>query len=627
MKKNCFVLSVFFVVMFSCKEECKCDFSDLESELEILKEDINKLESVISLHAAYSSQKKIVSVTDKTIDKSGYWVITFSDNTSIQLLKSVVKSWVENKITSAYEIVLADDQAFIFNSKEIIYPTGVVLITPEIRFMKNSEVSIEFRVNPSNAIFNYDVHSEDCQIALDMAGKLVTYSYVTPPEGCRMVRIEQSVDVKGNVKEGQYKAYIRDNGRTEAYKYATALVLSTLDKNGDLVQLSSPAIPLERKKDTGLPVVVIRTENGMEIKDKENWIPGNMTIHGTGKFDDYEGEISVRGRGNFTWWQLKKPYAIKLDKKEPILGMPAHKRWVLLANYLDRTLMRNYIAFEVARRTSLDWTPSGQFVEVMLNDVHLGNYFLCEHIKVDENRVNITEMTSSDLDEEAITGGYLLEMDEYYDEVNKFRSAICNMPVMFKDPDEETLQPEQFEYVRTYIDLLEELLYADDFASTRSYVSMIDEISFADWWIVNELTCNFDVSYPRSSYFNKDRLGVLKAGPVWDFDWMTFTKQTDFCCKNTIWYGQLFKDPAFVDKVKGRWQILKPEFEEVIPLIEGCRNRLSVSEELNTMLWGDISNLETSNGDENLSHREACLLMRNNYQDRIKWLDGQIRNF
>ena len=619
MKKLAFALFVFSMVTLSCR--------DLEGEVEILKEDISKLQSIVSLHAAYNSQKKIVSITEKTIGKSGNWVITFSDNTSIQLPKSAVRSWAENETTEEYEIILSDDQAFVFNSKEIVYPTGIVLLTPEIRFMKNTEVSVTFHVNPSNAIFNYDINSGDCQIALDMTDKMSTYSYVTEPETYRMTRIEQVMDSEGKAKEGQYRAYIRDNGGIDAYKYATALVLSTFDKNKDVIRLSTPAIPVVRKKDTGLPVVVIHTENEAEIKDKENWIPGNMTIDGIGEFDNYEGSISIRGRGNHTWQQIKKPYAIKLDKKESVLGMPGQKRWVLLANYGDRTLMRNCIAFEIARQTGLGWTPKGRYVEVMLNDVHLGNYYLCEQIRVDENRVDITEMTSSDLDEEMISGGYLLEMDQYYDEVNKFRSAVCDLPVMFKYPEEDVLQPRQFEYMRKYIDSLERLLHTDDFVYTRTYASMIDENSFVDWWIVNELTFNYDVSYPRSSYFYKDRSEPLKAGPVWDFDWMTFTKQTDFCCKNTIWYGQLFKDPAFINRVKERWQLFKPKFEEIIPLIEEYRFYLSVSEELNGMIWGNIEDSGVSNGDEDLSYKEACFLMKNNYQDRIVWLDEQIRNF
>ena len=96
--------------------------------------------------------------------------------------------------------------------------------------------------------------------------------------------------------------------------------------------------------------------------------------------------------------------------------MPKHKRWVLLANWMDRTLMRNRVAFKLGECTQLDWTPRGEYVELVLNGKHLGNYLLCEQIKVDENRVNIAEI---DAESEDVSGGYLMELDTYFDVLMK----------------------------------------------------------------------------------------------------------------------------------------------------------------------------------------------------------------
>ena len=139
--------------------------------------------------------------------------------------------------------------------------------------------------------------------------------------------------------------------------------------------------------------------------------------------------------------------------------MPKHKRWVLLANYLDRTLLRNHVAFHIAMLTDLEWTPRGQHVELILNGEYRGNYYLCEQIKVDENRVNIHEMESSDIEGEALTGGYLMELDNHYDEVNKFKSQIRELPYMFKEPDEDVLTAEQFAYMQDYVNDFENALY------------------------------------------------------------------------------------------------------------------------------------------------------------------------
>jgi len=524
-----------------------------------------------------------------------------------------------------YILTLYDGQRLTFNGKEVVYPTSLVAITTEIKFLKNAEVAIEFRVNPSNAIFNYDVSSPDCRVEIDAAGKLKTYSYVTNPDKFRLTRIEQVSDADGNVTEGQYRAYIRDNNGDETYKYATAVVLTTKDKNNDTVRLSSAAITVERKANTYLPVVAIYTENRAEIEDKENWIRAKMTIDGVGKFDDYEGTLTIRGRGNSTWDYPKKPYAIKLDDKSEILGMPTHKRWVLLANYMDRTLMRNEVAFDIARCTGLEWTPRGQFVEVVLNDVHLGNFYLCEHIKIDKNRVNIAEMKASDIDAVGITGGYLLELDLNYDEVNQFRSATCDLPVMLKEPEEDVLQPAQFEYIRNYINSFERCLYADDFAETREYASYIDETSFIDWWLVMELTMNNDPTYPHSCYFYKDRTGVLKAGPVWDFDRGEPTGvQSHFSAKYALWFPQLFKDPVFVSKVRERWIELKPSFDEVQQLRYPKYNALVASARLNDEMWS-LHDAFIWNGDERMTFRDAIEEYFDNYAKRLKWLDQEIR--
>ncbi len=623
MKNTILIICFLSIFAFSCRD--KTDLSGLEGEIEILKNDLTNLQSVISLQGASNAQKKIVSATSSIIDMADCWLITFADNTTIHLPKSIVKSLDLDKNTEEYTIELSDGRTLVFNSKEIVYPASIVLLTQQISYMRGTEIMFEFRVNPSNAIFNYDLTSEHCDIAIDKIAEVkIRSSYVNTPERYSLEKIEPSTDENGNLKEGQYRAYVRDKARIEEYKDAVALVLSSRDAKGDTVYLSSSVMHLERKKYTELPVVVIRTENEKEILDKENWINGKMTIDGIDKFDNYSGDISIRGRGNSTWTYPKKPYAIKLDKKESILGMPKHKRWVLLANYIDRTLIRNHIAFEVSKRTGLEWTPSGQFVEVVLNDVHLGNYYLCEHIKIDKNRVDITEMNSSDLDEESITGGYLLEMDTYYDEVNKFKSATFDLPVMIKDPDEELLTMEQFDYIRNFIDSTEILLTEEDFAKTRRYTSHIADTTFADWWIVMELTYNHEAKHPRSSYFYKDRSDVLKAGPVWDFDWGTFRRMSDFCAKDAIWYPQLFKDSEFVKIVKARWELFKPAFEEIALLIEEEGNSLSISAELNDAIW-DISNIADVNEDATLSYKDAFKKMKNNYLYRLEWLDENIR--
>lgn len=379
-------------------------------------------------------------------------------------------------------------------------------------------------------------------------------------------------------------------------------------------------------QNTGLPIVYINTPDSAVISSKTKWMKdASITIYNTDESIDYNNDkLQIRGRGNSTWFYYpKKPYALKLDKKAEILGMPKHKRWVLLANWMDRTMLRNEFAFEIARNTGLAWTPRGRFVEVILNGRHIGNYYLCEQIKIDKNRVNISELKESDTDGDNITGGYLMELDVNYDEKDKFKSKYRKLPYMFKEPDEDVLQPEQFEYFKNYVDSMESHLYSDDWLKNREYTEYMDLNSFVDWWLVHELAENGEPNHPKSSYVYKDRLGKLTAGPVWDFDWETFKpNRTYFSIKSSIYYNRLFQDPEFVEIVRKRWEMYKPAFMQIPNLIRSEAKFLRYSEGLNHKLW-PLGSAHT-NGDGLMTFDEAVERMIGAYENKLTWLDQQI---
>lgn len=369
---------------------------------------------------------------------------------------------------------------------------------------------------------------------------------------------------------------------------------------------------------TGLPVVVIATPSSQVIPPKTaDWLAGTqLQIYNPQGELLYDEEVNIRGRGNSTWNFPKKPYALKLNQKASILGMPAHKRWVLLANWLDRTLLRNDVAFRIAELTGFGWTPRGEFVEVVLNGRHKGNYYLCEQIKVDENRVNIAELDDADP-----SGGYLMELDVYFDETYKFHSPRYNMPYMFKDPDE--VSDAQFAYFEGYVAELEEALWDDERFAVREYADYLDVDSFVDYWFVFELSMNSEPFHPKSVYMHKDRGGLLKAGPVWDFDWETFVpdKANGYVVKESLYYGRLFEDEAFVARVKERWAELKPFFESVPGYIDARAEQIALSEGFNHTMWPIT---EVVNSDESMTFEEAVARMKNAYSAKLKWLNKKI---
>ncbi len=624
----------------------------------------------------------------------------------------LIQSITEDEKTHLVTLTLENGKSFTFGLSYTM-PTSIAILSTQTVYLSGGTAStIEFRVNPQTALFNYDVDSDDCQIQLDKVGESRAASYVTIPKGYKLEKVEQCYDGQGVLKQGQYKATIRDNGEGTAYDDQVSLVISASDDSGNPILISSSAFRVRYSGNTilsfsflagknpgvlkdveatiegnsitvqspyitdasnlvadfkstgevyvdnvpqksgvsthdftngvvykvvsedgetnsyqvkvaysGLPVMEINTPDGVQITSKENWVKkvGFKIINTDGSVD-CEGTMQMKGRGNSTWGYPKKPYAIKLDSKSTVLGLAKDKRFDLLANWMDRTLLRNDMTYYIARQTtSMGWNPKGEFVEVVLNGKHIGNYYLCEHIKVGENRVNITELDEDATSGEAITGGYLMELDVNYDEEYKFKSARYNMPYMFKDPDE--VNDAQLSYLQGYVNEMEEALYDDTKFAGRDYLNYMEIDSYVDWWIIHELAENGEPGWPKSTYMHKDKNGKMVAGPVWDFDWATYKGSTSWKTKGAVYYNRLFQDPAFVETVKNRWMGEKTVFEAAAEYIRQQGEYLKHSDELNIGLWPISSRV---NGDETLSYSEAIQTMYNNYKSRLAWLDAAI---
>ena len=377
---------------------------------------------------------------------------------------------------------------------------------------------------------------------------------------------------------------------------------------------------------TGLPVVFIDTKSG--IYSREVWVEGKVSITGTSEYPSLEEmACEMKGRGNTTWSWPKKPYAIRLSEKVPVLGMKKHKRWVLLANFMDRTLQRNIVSMHVASLTNLAWTPSCVPVELVLNGKHRGTYLLIEQVRVDKNRVNIKEMSPADISGDAVTGGYLFELDFHYDNPVQWKDR--GIPFSIRYPDEEDLAAEQTEYAKKYIAEASAALYGPDFADPENgYAKYLDVDSFVDYWIIYEVMGNHELGNPGSVYFHKDRGGKIVAGPPWDFDWGVLSyntsprAQTGLVNGSAIWYSRLFKDPAFKKKVQDRFQELLPDLEKVPEYMVLTEEMLEASAELNFAMWNPADDKSANggriiNGDENLTYSAACARLRSNFRDRL----------
>lgn len=383
-------------------------------------------------------------------------------------------------------------------------------------------------------------------------------------------------------------------------------------------------------RNTGLPVVRIQTpggkniavgENGNRDYYKDNWMEGaTMRIELPDGTVDYEGQMGIRGRGNSTWNYPKKPYALKLDSKAEILGMPKHKRWILLANWKDRTILRNDAAFWLSRTIGLPYTVRGQFVELVMNGTHAGNYYLCEQIKIDKNRVNIDK-----------DGGFLLEVDSYYDEPNKFRyTQLLNLPWMVKEPDGGELNLDYYKELQDFIFNLETLMKSESRVRNHEYADYLDVQTAIDFLIMQELTGNHDFyntwpsAGPHSLYMYKPAGGKLYSGPAWDFDFHVFLpERANFWCgaTQTMFYPYLLKDPDFKAALVARWNEKKDELKKLPEYIDSMADSIRLSESFNSTLW-PISNRE--NGDEEMTFQQSVERIKKAFLDKWEWIDNNI---
>ena len=382
---------------------------------------------------------------------------------------------------------------------------------------------------------------------------------------------------------------------------------------------------------TGVPVVKIITENRASIVSKDDYIDAKMTIiaNAMGEEDLGEVDIEIRGRGNTTWTMPKKPYRIKLAESAKVLGMPKDKSWVLLANYPDKTLMRNYIAFKLSAGFGLEYTPRSQFVDLYLNDVYQGNYQLVEQIKVDKNRVAIHELTSADIAEDAITGGYLLLIDGRSDEDFRFRST-GNVPFIVKSPEKGTT--EQYNYIQNYVQTTEDVLFSEDFADPQQgYAQYIDVRSFVDWYLVNELTKNTDAKFANSVYMHKPQGGKLVMGPVWDFDigfgnvdYSPGEFPEGWYVREASWLARLFQDPQFEQRVKSRWKEMRPVVQDIIDGIDKDAAYLQQSQGLNFTKWQILNRRVWPNPVVTGSYAGEVDYLKDWLTKRARWMDREL---
>lgn len=311
-----------------------------------------------------------------------------------------------------------------------------------------------------------------------------------------------------------------------------------------------------------LPVLYINVDGAQEIVSKEDYLGADYWLDSEGD-ENYKSigskaepkRLQIRGRGQSTWirWE-KKPYKIKLEGKESLLGMSKNKHWALLPNAEDRSMIKNYMGFELAKRIGMQWTPSTIPVELVLNGEYWGLYFVTENIRVSKNRVNITEQKDDETNPDSISGGYLLEIDNY-EEPNQIRfNDGDGLLTRFTYHSPEELSSNQQLYLETLLKNTNDAIYVDDKTSTL-WENYIDMHSLAQYYVCMEMMNHIE-SFCGSCWMYKD-LGddeKIHFGPVWDFGVCYQEDRECFIYNNSPypqhWIGEIAKFPRFQDTVK-----------------------------------------------------------------------------
>lgn len=305
-----------------------------------------------------------------------------------------------------------------------------------------------------------------------------------------------------------------------------------------------------------------------------------------GKIDTVDTSSNIKIRGNTTAGAPKKPWNIKLGSKNSVLGMPKGKKWCILANSFDKSLMRNRLSYQMGLENGLDYNCESRVVEVYVNGVYNGNYLITEPVETGSGRVDIDAYDADNKD-------ILLELgtrnedgvDHFYTNTEVFD---VNEPEKGDDLTDEQVDA-KIARVQEFLKGFETTLTGDDYNAILEY---INEDSFVDFYIVNELFKNVDFDFSSTRFHISG--DTIYAGPMWDLDlssgnckssyytnyYVDGVSWKGYYCQGMGWYKELFKKDEFYSKVKERYAELQYVIQNIY--MKGSTQANSIDSLVNT---------------------------------------------
>jgi hypothetical protein len=434
--------------------------------------------------------------------------------------------------------------------------------------------------------------------------------------------------------------------------------------NGNYQLNVAESVGLNAPDSTNLPLVMIQTNNQEIVDEPKVNVDFKIIYNGPGSYNHpndpaniYDGIAGIEIRGAYSSTLPQKPYGVETrdslgeNNNISLLGMPSENDWILLANYNDKTFLRNVLAFDLFTKMG-HYAPRTQLCEVVIDDIYNGIYVFTEKIKRDNGRVDIAKLDLDDNAGDSLTGGYIFRVD-YWDWNNSWLSNYYNpnfpgddVYYVYNYPDENDITTQQKSYIQNLVGNFEDALWGTDFEDpVLGYRPYINTRSFIDYFIVNEFARNVD-GFKKSRNFHKDKDSkdsLIYAGPVWDFDWAykdhdasmingsgwrhDYSGGTDV--KPPGWYIRLIQDTTFANELACRYFNLRNTILDTTQLftyIDSLGNVVDAAQERHYVRWPILGiNVGTPEvGTQPTTYAGEITKFKGWILDRLNWLDANM---
>lgn len=417
---------------------------------------------------------------------------------------------------------------------------------------------------------------------------------------------------------------------------------------------------------THLPLVKIDTKGqkldfveevlaSIEIVDN---VSGHNHLNGNASL---ESDLLIKMRGNSSSRFDKKQYRLTFvdssaygngtqnlqdleHVSHKVMGMPAESEWILNGPFLDKTLLRNYLMYNLSGEI-MDWAPNVRYCEVFLDGKYQGVYLMLETVKADKNRVNIAMLDGNSAATDYMVARERIGDTAYpLDNFGTYSKKTYNELGLVYPGVRSGRTEEQLEYIRQDISAAEKMLYSLDYDNQKEgYKSALDVQSFVDYFILNEFALNVDGG-GLSTYMYKEVRSGFKMGPVWDFNngfdnyEYYMTPVDDFYLLDKPWYDMLLRDEEFVEQIMNRYSMLREgtlSEERIDRLIDETVAFLGPAIERNDSVWGySYKDGHLANVDRNFqplsydrnagNYEEAVRQLKKCIKKRGRFLDKNI---